>query len=721
MSSIKNGPSEEKIQRILNWRESLMTLPTEQFFEFIRIYIGEIQSPFNKPKLIEQLSTIFRKQETKDNVLAFLSEFDLKVLTLIKLIKKPTQQKITDFFLSEYKLSDIYTELLDLNERMLIYYFKNEEDNKKIIQINPLLEDTVFPYLNINLLFSDAICIKSEIEPQFMLSPQFLAAFISYLRSYPDLCKNDGSIKKKDNERLEEIFNGKVKAIQLVLTAFFNLGILKAGEKSVFIDEIKLENFAKLKFCHQATFLCVASAVRLGRDGLRVQAQLLLDLMASLPDNNLLWTTVIRMAFIISNKFKKEEEPVQNRFSRILEARKNIDGGYSFNSENSGKIIEKILDSAIEFGLLEKYGTAENGELILKKGSLFCDYENLENNTKSSEITKKGLVNINAGTCMTIMPGLNLSEILEISNFMDIVSCNTVSEYEISRKSVSRAFDRNIEPKQIYEILEKYTAFELPQSLLMNIEEWFNSYSATRIYKGYVLKVDEKIARILENNPNVSQYIKMKLAPYVYLLNIDINESIDEFILKSGIDFMGTVRAASQVTPSIGFPLVKNGSDCINFHEFQQPKEDFKDFSKKGQAIKSYFKEKLLSMDMNEQQKDCLLSRIDRGIIVSESQLNKDNVRFEILEADGMDFSNKMRLVEKAISNKDSVEIYIPNEKNPEDMEIILGKPLSIARQMNDCLVKFHLNEIDEIRVYSLGRISKIKLIKTSVFANYGN
>ena len=44
-----------KVQRIIDWRESIAVLPDSHFFEIIRMYLGEVKTPFNKQKLIEEL------------------------------------------------------------------------------------------------------------------------------------------------------------------------------------------------------------------------------------------------------------------------------------------------------------------------------------------------------------------------------------------------------------------------------------------------------------------------------------------------------------------------------------------------------------------------------------------------------------------------------------------------------------------------------------------
>ena len=120
---MQNQNQDPKVQRIIRWRESLATMNEEHFFEIMRIYIGEIHTPYNKDKLIEQLSSIFRKEPNKQRILSYLTSFDIKVITAINALKDATKEKIIEFFKNEYSLGDIYSELLNLTERLIIFSF----------------------------------------------------------------------------------------------------------------------------------------------------------------------------------------------------------------------------------------------------------------------------------------------------------------------------------------------------------------------------------------------------------------------------------------------------------------------------------------------------------------------------------------------------------------------------------------------------------------------
>ena len=105
------------------------------------------------------------------------------------------------------------------------------------------------------------------------------------------------------------------------------------------------------------------------------------------------------------------------------------------------------------------------------------------------------------------MPALSLEELLPLARFLKIVRFDNVAIYEITRESISRAFDAGSTEKSVTELLEKYSLYSLPQSLLVNIQDWAASYGSASLYYGFVLRVDEKNTLLVENNPALKNHI----------------------------------------------------------------------------------------------------------------------------------------------------------------------------------------------------------------------
>ncbi len=705
--------TDPKVQRIIRWRESMATLNDERFFEIMRIYIGEIRTPFNKDKLIEQLSGILRKEQNREKIIAYLSDFDIKMISAVHVIKDATKEKIAEFFRNEYPLGDIYSELLNLSERLILFTYKNE-DARPVIALNPILEETLLPYMNVRSLVPEPIFAEHNFDAPFALSPQFIASFIAYVYENPELCKNNSSFKKKDAERLEAIFPGKSNVLNLLLAALINLKLFKQTEKEISIDEKRFAVFLKNSQLRQYAFLSVASAARLGREGLRSQCQLLLDVAASCPAQGVSRSSLSRLAFLINSRTHDQNAaPVQGRFSRMLESH-----AAASRPEFEGHLTDQILDNAIALGIFAPLGKTEDGELIVAPGAVITNKE-----TPLPTAMKKGILNINAVTTITILPGLSLEELFPLVQFMNIKNCSTVTEFELSRRSVSRAFDKNISSAQILALLGAYNSYKIPESLEMNLEEWESQYSSAVLYRGYVLKVDEKRERVILSNPRLTPFIQEQLAPGIFLLSIPIDQAPDEFIQNSGIEFIGSVKNTESAAEVINYPPLKNGENYFDGADGMDGAATIGDAHANSRSDGEEFKRELLkkveSMQLSKQQQEGLCTRIRRNVILSEEQLKPETVRVEILEADGMNYAGKIHLLENAISGGDFIEFSIPNERNSAVTETYLGQPLMLSKQANDSLLKLQIqdkNENSEIRFFSVSRASHIKIIRTSLF-----
>lgn len=714
----KSG-QDKRVLKILRWRESLTLLPDNRFFDIVRTYLGPIKTPYNKQNLVEQLSSIFRKEQNQRRIISFLSDFDFQILSLISLLPFPTQENVKDFFQNRYDVSVIYSALLNLSERLLVYSYSERGFSEAALEINPLVEDAINPFLGIAKIFPKTECVQKNQDFSFCISPIFLASYISFIRANPEMSKNDLSIKKKYSERLENIFLGKSETPTLLLNGFFNIGIVRFKEKSLCVDDGVLEKFAELPEVFQYVYLAVASAENLGREVFLLYGQLLLELLNSVPKEGFVFSSLTDAAFILSNrnngtKFSERQE----RFSKIERIHRNAEivdfMEKDFRTERphrySGKIIEKIVRNAISLGLFSIYGKTPSEEDIFVPAEIFIGGENF------SMDSKKGLLNINAGTSITLMPGFSLSELVPLMDFMNVVKSGTVAEFEITRKSASRAFDKNILPEQIFSLLQKYDAYEIPQNLRMNIEEWHKTFTSAVVYKGYVLKLDEKTSRILENNPKAKSFIQTKLGEGIYLLNIPLDDDFSKFSENVGLEFMGNVKNPEIGKETSPFPLLQSARKLDFENTAEQNAELLEELLQEGNKTKAQYFKTLKSLGLTKQQENALALRIEKGIIISQEQLRAENVRLEILETDGMNYAGKIRMIENAILSGALLELSMPNDNEASKMNNFLGKPISLSKRQDDCILKFRLEQSGEIRFFSVGMANKIKLVKTSIF-----
>lgn len=676
------------------WEQSISSLSDSKFFEIVRLYLGEVETPYNKQRLIEQLAGFLKNEANSNSIISLLDEFDIEILTALWFLPNASQETLIDFFAGKYSMAQIFSELSNLIARLLIYEKSEEYGEKRIIKINPFIKEKLSKYISISNLVKPSQVLQKSIDDIFTISPDFLAAFISFINTKGCSCKMDGEVKKNSLTKIKAVFPGHEKTIQLVLAAFINLNLLREGPKTYEVDRKRFELFAKLEESKQYALICASSCSRFGREGLKKEAQLLLDTLSSIQNQSYTLENLVRLGFLVGSR-KTPAAPTgsKSRFTRMLEAAHQEN---AILAEQAGSLIDRMLESAVELGLLQKSGRDENGAPVYTYN-------------QTPQTSNPGLKNINIDSTFTvsIMPGLSLSQLLPLTEFLEIKRYGLVTEYDISRQSVSLAFDKGWTVERICDELQKHTNYDLPQNLKVSISEWYEAYSSAMLYKGYVLKVAKNNIDFIEKNPKVSSHIKESLAPGIYLLDIPLEANINDFIEESGLDFMGRVKDSFVDGEKLDFPLLTAGLPLAG----TQTSVEKINFAAAGHLLNT-LKAELNNLDLTKNQREVLAVRIRNRLIVSKEQLMKTSVRSEILEAEGMDFSGKIHLFEAGLKENDMMEITLPQFDNENEYFKVIGKTLGITKQTGDAVVRFQIYPTNEITNFVVSSITFLRRLR---------
>ena len=702
---------------ISRWQEAISSLPDKQFFNTMRLYLGEIKTPYNKQRLTEQLASFIRREENLQSLLTLLDSFDVEILTALSLIPKASQETLVQFFSGTYAVTELYAEIINLTERLLIYTDKDELTGREFLAINPLLRDSLVPYLDSKIIFPDFKAATLSTEDSFTLSPNLLSAFISYIKLRGISCKSDGIIKKNDKNRLAEIFPDKDKLLQLLTTAFINLSLVTETEKGYALEASHLKNFAALNEPQQYALLCAAAVSRFSREGLKKEAQLLLDCLTSIPETGFTRPVILRLAFLAgTHTIDGTAVARKSRFSMILEAARQENGS---DAEQNAELLDRMIDCAMEFGLLQKLGKTSEDEMLYKTSQPVFEYSlNDRSQSLSKGETKlPNVLNLDSTFTVTLLPGLPLSLLLPLTDFMMIKKCGVVTEFEITRQSAAAGFDAGWNPDTIFECISNYTNYQIPQNLNINITEWYNSYSSAMLYHGYVLKVRDNNISLVEKNPNIQKYIKEKLSEGIYLLSIPAGQDISDFISESSLEFLGDVKSSETKADFSSFPLLRDGHKIIISASLKGTSSDSNSGIKKtsvpeADKLLKKLQACLASQEIDKHQKESLKYRISSRLILSENQLKTASVRTEILEADGMDFSGKVHLIEAAVKDEDMMELQFPDADGKGEFFTIVGHPLGISKQPGEAVMRFEIEPTNEIENFLVSRITYLRRLR---------
>ena len=312
---------------------------------------------------------------------------------------------------------------------------------------------------------------------------------------------------------------------------------------------------------------------------------------------------------------------------------------------------------------------------------------------------------MDAGFTVTVMPGLSLENLLPLMDFMELKTFDTAAVFEINRKSVMRGFDAGLSADKIFSLLKRYSPYPVPQNLEISLDDWSRSYSSATIYKGYILSVSAENAAMTENNRAIAPFISLKLAPGIYLLSVESDEQAANLIARSGLDFIGKIKTSEKSYESIGFPeiAVPKKSDRFDTSEEAAPTSD-----EERAAHFEKMRAELEKLNLPQEKKEGLLERIQHKIILTPAQLRADSVKYERIEAGGMDFSGKLHIVEGSISSNSMVELQF-------DTQVIVGVPISVTKTGSDATVLMEVMPERSEKLLSIGQAKFVKRIRGSV------
>ncbi|MBQ0166678.1 MAG: winged helix-turn-helix transcriptional regulator [Treponema sp.] len=709
------------VEDILQWRESLTTLADNHFFELIRMYLGEVKTPYNKQKLIEDLSAFLRKEDTKKSIIRLLTEDDLKILSAIYVFPGATQNKLTEFFKNTYSYSTLYENLMNLEERLLIYRHRHPYTKKTVFSLNPLLEEALKPYIGRQRLLEKAevtpLSPDQEADPRRTLTPGLLAAFISLVAENPDLRKADGSFKKRVDAALPAIFPQYAEGgyLELLLTAFINLNLIRQKDSGLSVQWDRIKQFAILRNDVQYAYIAAASCSHFPRDILQQQTQLILDLLYSIPDSGFTRQQLLQNSFILQERNHPDSglSSHSSRFAAILRASVEQE---DVEEEKTGADV--LIDNAIAFGLLQPAGKDIHGNLVFVQadGIVQSSDSTAGSNQPSageSDMSRR-VASIDGGFQVTILPGLSLGEMLVYAMCGSVTRYDTILQLDITRKAVIRCFDEGMEPSLIFEDMKRYLCHDIPQNLEFSFNDWFAGYNTAALFRGYVLRIMPEKAVLAEKNPEFAPYIKMTLAPGVFLVDFASDEEAAQVIANSGLDFIGQVRDTHKSTDSVPFAPVRypkphsklaassGSSSSEGEQELSQIPEGADEFL---ESLKAALAEKTLTKDQLEE----LTIRIERRVVVNSVQLRPDSVRPEKNEASGMDFLGKIHVIEHALASDSMLEVTY-------DGSVYLGQPLGLEKQTGDALLRILVHPEFEHVDFSVARTQVVRRIRGAIF-----
>lgn len=699
-------------ESVIAWREAMTRLADQYFFDLLRMYLGAIKTPFNKQRLIEELSAFLRKKSTKRRILESLDAEDLLVVAAVREIQSPTQQRIVSLLSPSSSFSSVYERVLNLEERLIIY--RKGDEFSRAYAVNPLLEDELAPYANRAALFYP-LSRGTSAHAAMRVDDLVLAALYGVFLLEGDSVKNDGTLRKKTMtgilERISRL-EGNEALAALLVTALRNLSLLTLVDGRLVPDSSRWQAFAQGTPQERVAYVAAAATGRHQRERLQRAAQGFIDYLSALePGARYDEAHLRRLSFLIS-----EREPAaklsraRTRFSSMI----GDDAGTTDPAESGGVDYTAI---ALLFGALVDRldGTFERNEAFF-----------------DTALPSNPSLVVSPTFEVIVFPGLPLSALLPLVAFLEVRDVQTAGQFVISRRSCTCAFDLGLSAEQIASAVSKVARTDLPGNVSFTVADWYRNYSSVSLYHGYVLRVDEGRRAVFERNEQVSPWIAKVLAPGVYLLALASEEDLAELCSRAGLDFVPSVSTPPVKPPATRLPSLcvgpsapihaAAGADAPSTEDAAEKLASHPAGLKPAGALnaegirarKSELLDHLGAMEMDADVREALASRIERKIILTPEQIDPDSVRVEKIEARGMDFLGKVRIAESAYAANALLEIKLDDK---DGGGTVIGRPIALEKRPGDLMAAVAQEGSTGVIEVSLGRAALVRRIRGSIFA----
>jgi hypothetical protein len=754
----------------------MMTLPDDVFFDLLRSVFGHIKTPFNKQNLLTDLWAFFSREDIQRNLASYIDEADAQVIAAVAVLGNPTAGDLEGFFAGEEDLSD---QLLNLEERFILYRFRDGADLR--LALNPALAPVlrpargkVFPSFPLR---EDAVEGaagdvaesaggnvaegRSPGAPESGWGDRIFAALFSFFLEEGGSLGAGGRRRKKVMDTGNRIFPGI--DLDAALRCFLCLGLIRrpagsGGEALSPVDQA-LGDFRDLDR-HSRLVYWAAGLVEAengagngaGGSGEAIPPQLLRGRIRYL-------TRLISGIGGFLREGRVYPVKTLGRFLFVL-------GWEGPPPGSNPPAVEALCGAMVQAGLLCQ---APQGYYLPPEPA------------KGRTVP---VLTMDAPFFCLVYPGIDFADVLALASFTVVRETGAVFRFELTRESCLRGFERGIGAAEMGELLVRLSGDRVEPAVLWTLGDWEKRSREVALFEGTVLVLSPE-RRYLAETEALSALIRRELVPGFYWLRPGAR--VEEALRKAGVEVFlhspgpegedSPARAEAggkdpvrghRLFPSLGGRppsavddgkgLDAPGQDSTADRDALDPetsspettdrdtgdqdtgdRDAGQDMNRDAETLKIRFREALADRSLSAPERQELAARIERRLVLTESQLSADSVRAEKLEARGLDYVGKASIARQAISTHSLLEVVWSSPEEGGREQRILAFPLALEKSGGESILVVEDSRGDSqpssrgagntprnsgtavrisgntIRI-SLGKISLLRRIKKSVF-----
>ena len=727
-----------RFRSVENWKSSLMALPDSSFFELMRSIFGNIKTPFSKQRLMDDLFALLSRNDIRKTLAAYIDEEDHKLIAATALLEDPSPKELEEFFQGEKSSTSLHSLLVNLEERLVIYRFSDEANNgKRRLALNPVLEPVLsplaaamgvlFPSAEAPVEYAEAVAkVKMPVDDN-----RILTALISFI-SGEDEFYRAGAIRKKVMDQAKRLFPDlNLETIARVLEL---LGLFFSQEEKLVPDDRKIREFGALSPAERRTYWAAGLYHYLTLEEARKTNPEPVALAEGGGDQVYTRGRLRRLAFLIHRFCAITENEPQNFIHENIQEAYSAELQKLFPEISFRRWIRllELKDPYSTWGMslweTSAFQKEDRTDFILfmkaleMAGILSPMYVDKSQNPCRMFIPVNAIeedgpfIAMNSAFSFILYPGISFDKALTLASFSSIKE-GTPFCFELSRSSVFRGLDLGLGSADMIKLLKELSGNRIDEGLEWTLKDWENRYAGVSLYEGLLLSLSEEMRYLVETRP-IASLVRKTLAPGLYLLSGESGETV-EALQKAGVDMVARPKPAPEKFKSIS-PRVFHSLAGIRETQIQfSPPQSLQNASEETEHIKEHFRQHLSGLSfIPKAEKDELFSRIERRLIISETQLEKAAVKYERLEARMLDYPGKTAIAKQAIADGSPVEVSWPGPGGLITVSTGIPQALEKKEGENILVLKPFLdqeNSVETIRI-PLGKISLLRRIKLSIF-----
>ncbi len=303
-----------------------------------------------------------------------------------------------------------------------------------------------------------------------------------------------------------------------------------------------------------------------------------------------------------------------------------------------------------------------------------------------------------SGAVLTLEPNFQVQIlpeapfILGVALAMTLERFDTLSLYNLTKESFHAAIKVGYSTARLEEELRRYQGFELVENFTQTLNHWNDYFTVSHLYHGFIFTIEEQKNHLLASTKALDTFIDKEIAPCVYLLKAKPDDAFFTALSKLGLAHPMNHHSPPTAVLVAPMPAFNVPVRCPELPTFELNGDN-------------NLKE-LASGTQNPE----LKYRIQRKIILFPSQLEQEEPK--VLEARGIDFQTKLRLIERAIEQKNLLELFLKRRDDTIKLRLL---PLSIDKKTDERPIKAYNPSVDKVITFSANHIVHIKMIEASL------